>query len=92
MPLAHRPCVESYIMETQAAVAKPTVRQHYLPACYLARFTSQGKRDSPVNLFSLTEAKSRKACSLIIGLAVALTPDYASHLYKLPNGQPRPRW
>lgn len=40
-------------MGRQADVAKPTVRQHYLPACYLARFTSQGKRDSPFFVFSL---------------------------------------
>lgn len=26
---------------------RPTVRQHYVPACYLARFTTDGKRDSP---------------------------------------------
>jgi len=40
-------------MEKRAAVAKPTVRQHYVPACYLARFTSQGKRDSPFFIYSL---------------------------------------
>jgi hypothetical protein len=40
-------------MGKQAAVVKPTVRQHYVPACYLARFTSQGRRDSSFFVHSL---------------------------------------
>lgn len=34
-------------------IAKPTVRQHFLPACYLARFTRAGDRDSLFSVHSL---------------------------------------
>ena len=30
-----------------------TVKQHYVPACYLARFTAGGERDSPFFVYSL---------------------------------------
>lgn len=32
---------------------RATVRQHYIPACYLARFTEQGTRNSPFFVHSL---------------------------------------
>ena len=37
----------------QRAIKPQTIRQHYVPACYLARFTLGGERDSPFFVRSL---------------------------------------